>query len=140
MMSPNAALELVEVIGSCLDFLHRGGIIHRVIKPANILFRNGGTSVLTDFGIAKQLDQDIRLTLDSTALGSPCYLSPEQAECKPLDGRTDIYSLGIILYEMQTGRKPFQGDSPIETILAHLTDVVRIYSPNARLPLFQVEV
>jgi len=121
-MSPDAALELVEVIGSCLDFLHRRGIIHRDIKPANILFRKDGTPVLTDFGIAKQLDQDIRLTLDSTALGSPCYLSPEQAECKPLDGRTDIYSLGIIFYEMLTGSKPFQGDSPIETILAHLTE------------------
>lgn len=129
-MNPDAALELVEVIGSCLDFLHRKSIIHRDIKPANILFRKDGTPVLTDFGIAKQLDLDIRLTLDNTALGSPYYLSPEQAECKPLDGRTDIYSLGIILYEMLTGSKPFQGDSPIETILAHLT---------APVPLLPVE-
>ena len=121
-MNPDAALELVEVIGSCLDFLHRKSIIHRDIKPANILFRKDGTPVLTDFGIAKQLDLDIRLTLDNTALGSPYYLSPEQAECKPLDGRTDIYSLGIIFYEMLTGSKPFQGCSPIETILAHLTE------------------
>ena len=120
-MSPEAALDLVEVIGDCLDFLHRRGIIHRDIKPANILFRKDGTPVLTDFGIAKQLDRDIRLTLDSTALGSPCYLSPEQAECKPLDGRADIYGLGIILYEMLTGEKPFKGNSAIETILAHLT-------------------
>jgi serine/threonine protein kinase len=120
-MSPGAALDLVEAIGSCLDFLHRRGIIHRDIKPANILFRKDGTPVLTDFGIAKQLDLDIRLTLDNTALGSPYYLSPEQAECKPLDGRTDIYSLGIILYEMLAGKRPYQGDSPIETILAHLT-------------------
>ena len=122
VMNPDAALELVEVIGNCLDFLHRKSIIHRDIKPANILFRKDGTPVLTDFGIAKQLDLDIRLTLDNTALGSPCYLSPEQAECKPLDGRTDIYSLGIIFYEMLTGSKPFQGCSPIETILAHLTE------------------
>jgi serine/threonine protein kinase len=130
-MSPDTALELVEVIGRCLDFLHRKSIIHRDIKPANILFRKDGTPVLTDFGIAKQLDLDIRLTLDNTALGSPCYLSPEQAECKPLDGRTDIYSLGIIFYEMLTGSKPFQGDSPIETILAHLT---------APVPLLPVEL
>jgi tRNA A-37 threonylcarbamoyl transferase component Bud32 len=120
-ISPDAALELVEVIGNCLDFLHRRGIIHRDIKPANILFRKDGSPVLTDFGIAKQLDRDSRLTLDSTTLGSPCYLSPEQAECKPLDGRADIYGLGILLYEMLTGEKPFQGDSPIEIILAHLT-------------------
>jgi tRNA A-37 threonylcarbamoyl transferase component Bud32 len=118
---PEATLELLEVLGGCLRFLHRRGIVHRDIKPANILFRKDGTPVLTDFGIARRLDQDIRLTLDNTALGSPHYLSPEQAECKPLDGRTDIYSLGVILYEMLTGEKPFVGDSPIETILAHLS-------------------
>ena len=127
-MRPEAALELVAIVGGCLDFLHRRGIIHRDIKPANILFRKNGTPVLTDFGIARRLDQDIRLTLDSTALGSPCYLSPEQAECKPLDGRTDIYGLGVILYEMLTGEKPFQGNSPIDTILAHLT------APRPALP------
>jgi serine/threonine protein kinase len=120
-MSPDAALDLVAAIGNCLDFLHRQNIIHRDIKPANILFRKDGTPLLTDFGIARQLDQDVRLTLDRTALGSPHYLSPEQAECKPVDGRSDIYGLGIIFYEMLTGRKPFQGDSPIEVILAHLT-------------------
>jgi serine/threonine-protein kinase PpkA len=125
---PEAALELVEVIGGCLHFLHRRGIIHRDIKPANILFRKDGTPVLTDFGIARQLDRDTRLTLDNTALGSPYYLSPEQAECKPLDGRTDIYGLGIVLYEMLTGEKPFRGNSPIETILAHLT------APCPKLP------
>jgi serine/threonine protein kinase len=123
-MSPDAALDLVETLGSCLDFLHRQNIIHRDIKPANILFRKDGTPVLTDFGIAKQLDQDVRLTLDRTALGSPHYLSPEQAECKPVDGRSDIYGLGIIFYEILTGKKPFQGDSPIEVILAHLTTPV----------------
>jgi serine/threonine protein kinase len=123
-MAPDAALGLVEAIGSCVDFLHRRGIIHRDIKPANILFRKDGTPVLTDFGIAKQLDDDVRLTLDRTALGSPHYLSPEQAECKPVDGRTDIYGLGIIFYEMLTGRKPFDGVSPIEAILAHLTEPV----------------
>jgi serine/threonine protein kinase len=120
-MGPGAALELVATLGNCLDFLHRQDIIHRDIKPANILFRKDGTPVLTDFGIAKQLDHDMRLTLDRTALGSPHYLSPEQAECKPVDGRSDIYGLGIIFYEMLTGKKPFQGDSPIEVILAHLT-------------------
>jgi hypothetical protein len=127
-MRPEAALALVEILAGCLDFLHRRGIVHRDIKPANILFRKDGTPVLTDFGIARRLDQDIRLTLDDTALGSPYYLSPEQAECKPLDGRTDIYGLGVILYEMLTGEKPFLGNSPIETILAHLT------APRPSLP------
>ena len=134
-MSPEAALDLVATLGGCLDFLHRQDIIHRDIKPANILFRKDGTPVLTDFGIAKQLDQDVRLTLDRTALGSPHYLSPEQAECKPVDGRTDIYGLGVIFYEMLTGRKPFQGDSPIEAILAHLTTPVP--SLPANLSVYQ---
>ncbi len=123
-MGPDAALDMVANLGSCLDFLHRQNIIHRDIKPANILFRKDGTPVLTDFGIAKQLAHDLRLTLDRTALGSPHYLSPEQAECKPVDGRSDIYALGIIFYEMLTGSKPFQGDSPIEVILSHLTTPV----------------
>jgi serine/threonine-protein kinase PpkA len=123
-MPPARALELVEVIGGCLDFLHKKNIIHRDIKPANILFRSDGTPILTDFGVAKQESTDSRLTKDGTALGSPYYISPEQAESKPVDGRSDIYSLGIILYEMLTGKKPFQGESEIQIIISHLSDPV----------------
>ena len=121
-IKPAAALDLVEVIGGCLDFLHKKDIIHRDIKPANILFHSDGSPILTDFGIAKQESTDSRLTKDGTALGSPYYISPEQAESKPVDGRADIYSLGIILYEMLTGKKPFQGDSDIQIIISHLSD------------------
>jgi len=123
-VKPAAALDLVEVIGGCLDFLHKKDIIHRDIKPANILFHGDGTPILTDFGVAKQESTDSRLTKDGTALGSPYYISPEQAESKPVDGRADIYSLGIILYEMLTGKKPFQGDSDIQIIISHLSDPV----------------
>jgi len=123
-MKPAAALELVEVIGGCLDFLHKKDIIHRDIKPANILFHEDGTPILTDFGVAKQEATDSRLTKDGIALGSPYYISPEQAESKPVDGRADIYSLGIILYEMLTGKKPFQGDSDIQIIISHLSEPV----------------
>lgn len=129
-MSTDASLDLVEAIGSCLDFVHRKDIIHRDIKPANILFHKDGTPILTDFGIAKQLVVDTRLSMDGTALGSPYYLSPEQAECKPLDGRTDIYGLGIILYEMLTGIKPYQGSSHIETIIAHLANPLPSLPPE----------
>jgi serine/threonine-protein kinase PpkA len=129
-MSTDASLDVVEAIGSCLDFVHRKDIIHRDIKPANILFHKDGTPILTDFGIAKQLVVDTRLTMDGTALGSPYYLSPEQAECKPLDGRTDIYGLGIILYEMLTGIKPYQGSSHIETIIAHLANPLPSLPPE----------
>jgi len=129
-ISPEAAISLLKIIASCLDFVHSKGIIHRDIKPANILFRSDNTLVLTDFGIAKQLDQDTNLTTDGTAMGSPDYLSPEQAECKLLDGRTDIYSLGIVLYEMLTGVKPYKGDSYIETVMAHITEPIPLLPPH----------
>lgn len=129
-MLADTALDLVEEIGSCLEFLHRQDIVHRDIKPANILFHKDGTPVLTDFGVAKQQDVDINLTSDGTALGSPYYICPEQAECKVPDGRADIYSLGIILYEMLTGLKPFEGDSYMETIIAHLSNPVPTLPPE----------
>jgi len=120
-LPPDEAIQLIKLIAHCLDFVHKKGIIHRDIKPENILFRKNGSPVLTDFGVAKQLQSDTSLTMDGSAIGSPHYLSPEQAEQKPLDARTDIYSLGIILYELLTGQKPFQGHSAIEIIIAHLT-------------------
>ena len=129
-MSADAALELVETIGNCLDFLHRKNIIHRDIKPANILFHSDGTPVLTDFGVAKQQEDDSKLTRDGTTLGSPYYISPEQAECKPVDGRSDIYSLGIILYEMLVGKKPYTGDSDIQIIISHISDPVPSLPPE----------
>ena len=129
-ISVDAALDLVETIGGCLDFVHRKNIIHRDIKPANIIFHSDGTPVLTDFGVAKQQEGDARLTKDGTTLGSPYYISPEQAECKPVDGRSDIYSLGIILYEMLTGNKPYKGESDIQIIISHLSDPIPSLPPE----------
>lgn len=120
-MQPEQVLDIIETLADCLSFVHKKGIIHRDIKPENILFRLDGTVVLTDFGVAKQMETDSHLTMDGIALGSPYYLSPEQAQCRELDGRADIYSLGIVAYEMFTGTKPFQGDSPLATIMAHLS-------------------
>ena len=114
-------LDLVETIAGCLDFVHRREIIHRDVKPSNILFHLDGTPKLTDFGIAKQLDDDQDLTMDGSAIGSPYYFSPEQAEGRPLDGRSDIYGLGIIFYQMLTGHRPYAENSHVQTILAHLT-------------------
>ncbi len=128
-MSAAGAIELTTKIAQCLEFIHGQGVVHRDIKPANILFDKDGNPVLTDFGIAKHLDQDSNLTMDGTAMGSPDYLSPEQAQCRELDGRTDIYSLGVVLHEMLTGKKPYRRDSYIEAVMAHIT------APMPTLPI-----
>ncbi len=122
------ALALIETIGHCLHFAHQKGVIHRDIKPTNILFRGDGTPVINDFGIAKQLRSNSDLTKTRIALGSPYYISPEQAVGTAADSRTDIYSLGITLYEMLTGEKPHQGDTDIATVVKHIQD------PFPRLP------
>ena len=96
-------------------------MIHRDIKPANILFRKDGSLVLTDFGIAKQLDNtDVKLTRDGQAVGSPGYMSPEQAQAMAVDNRTDIYSVGVIFAEMLMGKNMFEGDSYIQTSMNHI--------------------
>ncbi len=112
-------LEYLIKIGSALGAAHKHGIVHRDVKPANILFRDEDTPLLTDFGIAKQIDMDIDLTSTGIFLGSPNYVSPEQAEGLAVDGRSDIYSLGCIFYEMLTGMKPYQSDSVIEIVIKH---------------------
>jgi serine/threonine-protein kinase PpkA len=129
-LSPTTALEIVEQIGSCLDFVHRRGIIHRDVKPGNILFHTDGVPKLSDFGIAKQLDGDQERTLDGRTLGSPYYLSPEQAQNRPLDGRTDIYALGIVFYEMLVGCKPYHAASQVQTIMAHLQQPIPLLPPE----------
>lgn len=131
-MSAKEALDLIQIIGDCLAHVHRQGIIHRDIKPANILFHLDGTPILTDFGIAKQIHVDSGLTLDGLGLGSPYYLSPEQAQSSFLDGRADIYGLGILFYEMLTGTKPYQGRTAVETILAHITEPIPRLPPELR--------
>ena len=120
--------EVLIDVGSALSFAHDQGIIHRDVKPANILFRSDGTVLLSDFGIAKQIQADSELTSTGTILGSPFYMSPEQAEGMVVDGRTDIYSLGVIMYELLTGNRPYQGDSAIKVIMQH------IQSPLPTLP------
>lgn len=119
--------EILVQLSKCLDFMHGKGIVHRDLKPSNILFRNDGTPVLTDFGIAKLIQQDNDLTVTGTVMGSPYYFSPEQAHgASDLDGRADFYSLGIIFYELLTGERPFRGDSFAGTIIAHLENDIPV--------------
>lgn len=113
------ALDLTRQIAEGLSVVHRNGIIHRDIKPGNILFREDGSLVLTDFGIAKDMTSDTDLTQTGMTLGSPSYCSPEQTHCEPLDARTDIYSLGVILLEMLLGYNPYRGNNYTQTVLNH---------------------
>jgi serine/threonine protein kinase len=121
-MAPPDAFNIVERIGSALQLAHDRGVVHRDVKPANILFRPDGTPLLADFGIAKDHHSDSGLTMDGSVVGSPYYLSPELARAQGIDGRADIYSLGIILYEMLVGVKPFKGESAVDTIFKHLNE------------------
>lgn len=106
-----------------LTYAHSHGIVHRDLKPANVLIDPYGNVFLTDFGIAKLLESaSPRLTQTDAILGTPAYISPEQAQAQPVDQRSDIYSLGIILYEMVTGGVPFVADTPLAVIFKHITD------------------
>ncbi len=129
-MDSSRVLDYVATIADCLAAAHEKNIVHRDIKPANVLFRKDGTLLLTDFGIAKQLDAKNELTLTGTTVGSPHYLSPEQAQGRAVDGRADIYSLGIMAYEMLTGNKPYEGESDIDTIFKHINDPIPKLTPE----------
>ena len=96
------ALRIVRQVASGLAVVHDQGLVHRDIKPANILFRTDGTAVITDFGVAKEVELDTDLTQFGIAVGSPSYSSPEQAQCQALDARSDIYSFVLILLDMIT--------------------------------------
>lgn len=113
---------LIEAMAGALDYAHSRGAIHRDIKPANILFTADRDPVLTDFGIAKLLEDAARLTATGGIVGSPFYMPPEQATGGAVDGRSDQYSLGVVLYEMTTGRLPFQGSSAVAVMTQHLNN------------------
>lgn len=120
--TPQFAVEVCIAVSSALDLAHRKGFIHRDVKPENILFREDGTPVLTDFGIARALDSGTSLTMAGMLVGTPSYMSPEQVKGLEVDGRSDLYSLGIVLYEMLTGGVPFRADSTLSVALKHLTE------------------
>lgn len=118
-LTPEETLDCLTQLSSGLRAAHSRGIVHRDIKPANILFRADGTPLITDFGIAKQTELDRDLTTTGIFMGSPNYVSPEQADGLTVDGRSDIYSLGCVFYEMLTGRKPFDLNSVIDIVIQH---------------------
>ena len=123
-MPPSEAGEVAAAIARALDYAHRRGFVHRDVKPENILFGEDGTPQLTDFGIARAMSERTRMTKTGMSIGSPHYMSPEQARGELVDGRSDVYSLGVVLYEMLSGRLPFDSADTFEVGLSHLKDPV----------------
>ncbi len=118
------SLRIMKEIAGALDFAHKKGFVHRDIKPENILFSQTGAAVLSDFGIARASDGGTHLTATGSIVGTPHYMSPEQAQGKPVDGRSDLYSLGIVFYQMLTGKIPFEGDSALSIGIKHIRDPI----------------
>ncbi len=118
-MTAGDAISVIVQLAGALSAAHAIGIVHRDLKPANVMMR-GKVPVLTDFGIARDLSSDRTEITGDNILGTPNYMSPEQISGKPIDGRSDVYSLGAMLFELLTGRQPYQGDSPIAVCMQHL--------------------
>lgn len=127
-LQPEIIINYMTHIAYGLDAIHRGGIIHRDLKPANIMFRGDDSLALADFGISKKLDTGPDLTTLGQILGTPHYMSPEQGEGKKIDQRSDIYSAGVLLYELLTRDRPYVGTSPAALIYQH------VHAPLPRLP------
>jgi len=134
-MSPELAQRRAAEIASALAAIHAAGIVHRDLKPANILMRMTGEAVIADFGIAKQLGTALALTRQDMAVGTPYYMSPEQVRGAAVGPYSDIYALGVLYFEMLTGRRPFEASSPNELMGRHLHAPVPLLP--SRLEKFQ---
>ena len=123
-MMPKLSFAIARQITSALAFAHAKNYVHRDVKPENILFRQDGTALLSDFGIAKSNDAASQMTATGAVIGTPHYMSPEQAQGHELDHRSDLYSLGIMLYEMLTGSLPYTGSSALSIGIKHLKEPI----------------
>jgi serine/threonine-protein kinase PpkA len=131
-LTADEAIDFLKEIARSLKVVHEAGIIHRDLKPPNVMLRDDGSVVLIDFGLARSLLSGDGSTRTGVLRGSPYYMSPEQAQGEALDARTDIYSLGVILYEMLAGKKPYLGASAIDVLQQH------VMAPVPELPVHQL--
>jgi serine/threonine protein kinase len=118
-LAPGDALQYALQLAQVLASVHEAGILHRDLKPGNVMLREDGTPALIDFGMAKQATLDLELTDKGLIFGTPHYMSPEQGHGERLDPRSDLYSLGVMLYEMLTGDKPYRADNPMTVLYMH---------------------
>ncbi len=122
-LPPRRAMEITSEVAGALDFSHRNGLIHRDVKPANVMITRTGAVKVMDFGIARALsDNAATVTQTAAVIGTAQYLSPEQARGEAVDARSDVYSTGCLLYELLTGKPPFQGDSPVAVAYQHVRE------------------
>jgi eukaryotic-like serine/threonine-protein kinase len=121
-MHPDRAAEIGADVAMALAYAHRHGVIHRDVKPGNVLITEDGIVKVTDFGIARAINTEESLTQTGAVMGTATYFSPEQAEGMGVDARSDIYSLGVVLFEMVTGRPPFMGDTPVAVASKHVRE------------------
>ena len=141
LFSVENAVKILEQIAPGLDEAHSKGIVHRDLKPGNILFTSKGVALISDFGIAKFTQGEAGNMTGSAIIGTPAYMAPEQAGGEAVDGRADIYALGVILYEMVTGKQPYKADTPLAVAIKHMTEPVpHILEANPNLPVWMEKV
>jgi eukaryotic-like serine/threonine-protein kinase len=126
------ALAYLRQLAAALGALHAIGVLHRDVKPGNVLLRDDASVAFIDFGLARQLGLESDITGTGAIFGTPHYMSPEQGHGLPLDERSDLYSLGVVLHEMLTGRKPFVADSPLAVIYMHANAPIPRLAPSAQ--------
>jgi serine/threonine-protein kinase len=120
--TPRDTVRMLRSVADALDYAHAAGVVHRDIKPANILLDHPNIVCIADFGLAQMLERDLHMTRAGTLIGTPHYMAPEQALGRGVDHRSDIYSLGIVAYEMFVGMVPFNADSPVAVLMKHLNE------------------
>lgn len=120
-MTLSEIIDVMRDVAMGLTYAHEKGVVHRDVKPGNVLFRANGTAVLADFGIAKAMNSNTMSTQAGNSIGTPHYMSPEQARADKVDGRSDLYSLGAMMYEMLVGAPPYESSDPFTIALMHVT-------------------